>query len=287
VSQVPAICPPRRGLRFLVGIALPLWCGSPGHAEQKPLWEAGLGAGALAFADYRGADSSHAYPVPVPYLVYRGAFLKVDRDGVRGLFFNSERAELTVSVNVTTPVSSHDTDARDGMPGLKPAVEVGPELDLHLWRSADRQMRLDLALPLRHAFTIEANPRAVGWFAAPCLDLEVRDIGGHAGWDVDSQLGPLYADHNYHEYFYSVAPQYATATRPAYQARGGYSGAEFMTAATRRYPNHWVFMFVRYDALNGASFVSSPLVRSRGYWLSGVGIAWMIGKSSHRVEAED
>jgi outer membrane scaffolding protein for murein synthesis (MipA/OmpV family) len=42
---------------------------------QKPLWEAGLGIGAVTFPDYRGSDESQVYPVPVPYFVYRGKFL--------------------------------------------------------------------------------------------------------------------------------------------------------------------------------------------------------------------
>lgn len=36
------------------------------HAEEKPLWEVGLGAGFLVFNDYRGAATTHVYPVPVP-----------------------------------------------------------------------------------------------------------------------------------------------------------------------------------------------------------------------------
>ena len=60
------------------------------HAEEKPLWEFGLGAGALAFPDYRGSDEARIYPVPVPYFVYRGPILKADRDGLRGKLFNRD-----------------------------------------------------------------------------------------------------------------------------------------------------------------------------------------------------
>ncbi len=59
----------------------------PGHAELKPLWEAGLGIGAVTFPDYRGSDRTQTYMLPVPYFVYRGEFLKADRNGLRGLFF--------------------------------------------------------------------------------------------------------------------------------------------------------------------------------------------------------
>lgn len=173
------------------------------------------------------------------------------------------------------------------MPDLEPTVEIGPEVDFHLWRSSDSRVRLDLELPMRRAIAIQSSPAAIGWLAAPCLDLDVRDIGRHAGWDGAVDVGPLFADHAYHGYFYSVAPQYATAARPFYQAGGGYSGTELFASVSKRFPNFWVFAFARYDALEGATFVPSPLVRRQSYWQGGLGIAWIIGKASHRVEAAD
>ena len=93
--------------------------------------------GAVAFEDYRGSDTTHVYPLPVPYVLYNGTFLKADRDGVRGTLFNQDRIELNLSFNATTPVRS-DRE-RSGMPDLRPTVEFGPSLDLHLLRSDDRR----------------------------------------------------------------------------------------------------------------------------------------------------
>jgi outer membrane protein len=259
----------------------------PAVATPQPLWEFGLGVGALAFADYRGADSGHVYPLPVPYFTYRGRFLRADRDGVRGLLIDRDVAELNLSVNATTPVRSGETLARRGMPNLRPTAEIGPSLDWHLWRSADRRLRLDLNLPARTAITVEAAPRSIGWTFAPHLNLDLLDVGGHAGWNLGVLAGPLYANRRYDQYFYGVAPQYATAGRPAYQAPGGYAGTQFLLALSKRYPGYWVGAFARYDQLRGAAFEPSPLVRSNGYWLGGVGIAWMIGQSSRRVDVRD
>ena len=114
---------------------------APSYAKEAPLWELGLGAGFLAFNDYRGSATTHVYPLPVPYFVYRGTFLKSDRDGLRGLFLNQTRVELSLSVNATTPV--HNDSARHGMPDLRPTLELGPELDVHLGRIA--------GLPALHA----------------------------------------------------------------------------------------------------------------------------------------
>src|SRR5947207_304785 len=158
-------------LVLLTAAALAAAACAAARAEPRPLWEFGLGAGALVFNDYRGAATVHVYPVPVPYLVYRGKFLR--------------------------------------------------------------------------------------------------------------------SNHRYDDYFYSVAPQYATADRPAFQAHGGYAGTQFIAALTRRYPSCWLGAYLRHDTLAGASFADSPLIRRDRYWSGGFGVAWIIRRSSRLVDSED
>jgi outer membrane scaffolding protein for murein synthesis (MipA/OmpV family) len=258
---------------------------TPALSKEEPLLEFGLGVGAVAFEDYRGSDTSHVYPLPVPYLVYNGKFLKADRDGVRGTLFNQDRVELNLSVNATTPVRS-DRE-RSGMPDLRPTVEVGPSFELHVWRSDDARIKLDFRMPLRAAFTVQASPRMIGWTFTPRFNLDIADPFGFSGWKLGLLAGPLFADRRYDDYFYTVATQYATTLRPAYQATGGYAGTQTTAALSKRFPHFWVGAYVRYDTLSGAAFVDSPLVQSRRYWAGGVGISWMIHRSSTMVEVPD
>jgi outer membrane scaffolding protein for murein synthesis (MipA/OmpV family) len=262
-----------------------LLSGATSHAEDKPLWEAGLGAGGLSFPDYRGSDESQAYPIPVPYFVYRGRFLKADREGVRGQLFDREYAELSMSLNATIPVNSDHNNARRGMPDLRPTIELGPSLDLHLWKSSTA--RLDLVMPVRAPITVERSPQSIGWVFAPRLNLDIDNISGMNGWTLGLGLGPIFADHKYHDYFYSVDPQYATDTRPTYRAAGGYSGAQFLGSLSKRFDKYWVGAYVRFDNLNGASFADSPLVRSKHYVAGGFGFARMIGHSQQTVHTEE
>jgi MipA family protein len=257
----------------------------PAPTSLKPLWEFGLGAGVLAFNDYRGSNTAHAYPIPVPYFVYRGRILRSDENGLRGRLFNQDRVELNFSVNGTTPVRN-DT-ARRGMPDLRPTLEVGPALDLHLWRSADQRLKLDVRLPVREVFTIEASPRAIGAFAAPNISLDIAQLRNSDGWKLGLLTGPLFAARRYDDYFYSVAPQYAAPGRPAFAARGGYAGTQALLSLTRRYPSCWIGGYLRYDTLAGASFADSPLVKTRGYWTAGFGVAWMITRSTRLVASEN
>jgi outer membrane scaffolding protein for murein synthesis (MipA/OmpV family) len=273
--------------RQLTLVALLLAGFSAGHAcaAEKPLWELGLGMSALSFPDYRGSDESSLYAIPFPYVVYRGTFLKADRNGIRGTFFDSDRIELNVSVGASLPVKSDDNQARQGMPDLQPTVEIGPSLDLHLWRTHDRRATLDLRLPVRTAVTVQDWMHDIGWVFSPRLNLDIVDVGGLAGWNMGLLAGPMVGSERNHDYFYSVAPQYATANRPAFDAKGGYAGSQFLMSVSKRYPKYWLGAFARWDSLKGAAFADSPLVRSENYFAAGVGIAWILGESSTRVEA--
>lgn len=256
------------------------------RAEMRPLWEAGAGVTVLSLPDYRGADEGRAYVLPIPYLVYRGEFLKADRHGVRGELFESDRVELDLSAGASPPVDSTRNRARRGMPDLRPSVELGPSLEIALWRNRSGGARLDLRLPAWAGVTVESSPKFVGWNFSPRLNLDVDGVGG-GGWNLGLLAGPLYADRKAHAYFYSVAPHFALPDRPAYSASGGYGGTQVLLAASRRFPRAWAGGFVRWDSLRGAVFADSPLVRRRDYLAVGFAMSWVIGESAQLVEAED
>ena len=256
-------------------------------AEEKPLWEAGIGVATVSFPAYRGSDQRHNFLLPSPYFVYRGEFLKADRDGVRAELFDSDLAELTFSVALSPPASSDEIRARAGMPDLKANVELGPQLNLTLWRTENRARQLKLLLPMRAAFTLEKQSRSLGWVVHPKLNLDITDLSGLPGWNLGMQLGPLFGDRKQHNYFYGVDAAYATADRPAYAAGGGFAGMQYVVGVSKRYPKHWVGAFLRYDNLSGARFVDSPLVRTRNYVAAGVAISWILGESAERVLVDE
>ncbi len=269
-------------------ICLTLLFARTASGEELPLWEAGLGFTVLDFADYRGSDERTTYLLPVPYAIYRGELLKVDRDRVRGLFFEYERVTLQLSISGSVPVNSSDNAARQDMPDLDPTLEIGPSLELQLYQSADEALTATLRLPARTVVATDLrHSHNVGWVFAPLLTLDFRKPFAGAEWKTGLALGPLFGDKRYHNYFYGVAPEYATAQRPAYVAQSGYAGGQVIGSISRRYQRMWVGAFVRWDSVSNAVFQDSPLVRQNDTLTAGIAFVWRLLQSSQRVEALD
>ncbi len=259
--------------------------GAADPSAGDPLWEIGLGAAAVRFPDYRGSDESSTHVLPLPFIAYRGRFLRADRDGARAILFAGKRVLVDVSLSASVPSKSKDNDARHGMPDLNGTFEIGPNLNVELWESGDKKFKIDLRLPVREAITLERSPKAIGVTFSPNLNLDVRRFAG--AWNLGLLAGPLFADRRYHEHFYGVAPEFATATRATYDAPGGYAGWRATVAFSRRLGNAWLGGFLRYDDLHGATFAPSPLVRRDTGVTAGFGISWIFATSSQRVRSED
>jgi outer membrane scaffolding protein for murein synthesis (MipA/OmpV family) len=253
--------------------------------EGKPLWEVGMGLAAVTYPDYRGSSKQRTHVLPLPNLIYRGDVLKTDRQGIRGVFFDSDRVELNLSLNGSIPVKSDDDGPRRGMPDLRPTIEFGPSLQINLWRSALQASRVDIRLPLRAAYSVTGGMKYVGLIFSPTIGADLSPFG-HSGWSLGVSVGPLFANGRQHQYFYSVDERYALPDRPAYKASGGYSGTQFVTSLSKRFDRYWVGGFVRYDTLGGAAFADSPLVEKKHSWVAGLGVTWMFSQSSKRVPGE-
>jgi outer membrane protein len=260
------------------------------QAAEVPRWELGMGAGGVRLPDYRGSDESRNYLLPFPYFAYRLDWLKADRNGVRATIFDTDRTELNLSLGATPPVRSSKNTAREGMPDLKPMIEIGPSFDVNLWRSAGGSRRLDLRMPLRAAFEARTHPRAAGWSFSPRLNFDIAGLGRadgtQEGWRLGLLAGPLFADSRQNRYFYSVDASQVRADRSAYRASGGYSGMQFLTSISRKFGDVWFGAYARWDTLHGAVFEDSPLVRRSSYFTAGFGMTWTFARSSELVTVD-
>jgi outer membrane protein len=277
----------RRLITCLVGFLLAIKSAHISRAEDLPLWEAGLGFAGLSLPDYRGSDQQRFYVLPLPYLVYRGDFLRLDSKGLSGLIFHSERVQLNLSVDAWVSAKSTKNTARSGMPDLDPTVQVGPALEICLAKDTNSERVVQLRLPVRAVIATDLSRwNSVGFVVNPQLTLDWGNIGPGGGWNFGLAVGPLFATEPYHDYYYEVAPRFAVpGVRPAYDARAGYSGSLLILSVTKRFGHFWFGAFARYDELSGAVFANSPLMRTEHSWMTGFGFAWVFAESKTLVHA--
>lgn len=278
----------KRTSLYILAATINLLQAVPAYAEQalRPLWEIGAGIAVLSIPDYRGSDEQRQYLLPIPYVVYRGETLQIDRQKVRGLLFKRGPTELDISVNGSVPVRSDKNKVRAGMPNLDPTVEIGPQFN-YLFFDNDQQ-RLRLHVPLRSVEAVDhGHLRNVGWMVNPMLNLDIKNTGPDHGWNLGISGGPIWADARYHDYYYSVAPQYATAERPAYDGHGGYSGAHLTLSMSKRYPKMWVGGFVRVNDVHGSAFENSPLLKRKTGFMAGIGMSWVFAQSGKLTLSDD
>jgi len=255
----------------------------PATAETKPRWELGVGLAPLSVPAYPGASEQRYFVFPLPIVIYRSERLRVDRDGAKGLLWDSERAELDVSLDGAVPVEASDEGPREGMDELDPLAKIGPSLNIALWDPGERS--LELQLPVRAAVSVSSSRIArQGWEFHPQLQYDAGRWAG--GWRVGLSAGPKFATEGLHGYYYDVPPDDARPGRSAFDAQGGYGGLSVLASASRRFGDLWLGSFVRYENLSGARFNDSPLVETEHAVSAGLAVTWILWRSQEEVTVD-
>ena len=255
-------------------------------ADSLPLWELGIGGGAISLPEYRGAKETDRFAFPFIYPFYRGERIRADQDGLRGILFQSDKLKLNISADGNPGVDSNDVAARAGMPNLDPTLQLGPTLQVRLWEHGDRKMILNL--PVRGVIAIDGTDfNHVGYAASPHLTWYQEFDYADRHWRLGLSGGLEFGDQAYHDYYYGVGPAFATLTRPAYTATEGYGGTRLLGTLVSRSDNSWISIFARYDRFDNAEFENSPLVNSGDGLTVGFIYTRFIFKSKTTVEKPD
>ncbi|WP_158529697.1 MipA/OmpV family protein [Parvibium lacunae] len=251
----------------------------PKATPPVPKWELGLGAGALSFPHYRGADQQQTTLLPIPYIVYRGDKIRADRGGIRGHVVDTGTWDLDLSLAAGLPVNSDKNEARRGMPGLKTTLELGPQLVLNVMGRPRDNNYLSVRLPVRKVFALSSEQFTdPGWAITPNVNLNLRN-SVLPKWNVGLNAGLFFGDSANHRYYYGVAPQYAAPNRPAYEAKAGFGGTQLTASLSRRIDRWWIGGFARMSSVAGAVFADSPLVKQQTNYYLGVGVSYIFAQS--------
>jgi hypothetical protein len=248
--------------------------------EPPPLWEIGLVGIAARQPAYPGADGDIGRVRVLPYGIYRGSFLRVD-GGVSVRAVHTPRFEWDVSGAGAFGSPSSRVSARHDMPDLGLLVEIGPALRVNLGdfvRPGRDPRATRLEIPVRAVFDVDDGMSHKGWTFEPRL--------AHTAWTGSTaalvvSAGVLMGDRRINDVYYGVAPRYATADRPAYEARPGLIATRLGLSLRHRIsPALRTIWFVEAETVRGAANEASPLVRSRQDVGFGVSVVWGIWRSS-------
>lgn len=252
-------------LTLPVNAELPAEPSETPETQEKEIieshWGVALGAGWIQ--DYPGADQGRMRYLAIP--TFKGKYLTIDRqDGVRGELIDDQIIKFSVSFMFLFPTASEKIPARQGMPDLDWVFQLGPEMQVYFSRTKHHIMYL--RLPFRFVSTTDFKHRFDyrDWNFAPSLR-NVFQIDGYG--EIMTRLEAEIASEAYSDFLYEVQPQYATASRPTYNARSGL--LQYIVGAQYTYNENfpWSYSFGTnaYITKNAANRESPLLLRSVNY----------------------
>lgn len=272
--------PTCRAIALISLLASPVFAADQ-ERTAPPLWELGVFGGAVSQQAYPGAQEQVARALVLPWFIYRGEFLRADRDSLGVRAFRSQDLELDIGVSGAFGSRADDVDARRGMPDLGTLVEFGPRLSWKLGEALGGRWRAEL--PLRGVFDLSDGAARRGLAFEPELQFERASANG---WRYSTSVSAIFANRKLADTFYGVAPRYATATRPAYSAESGLVAWRLSVGASRKLGTDWnLFGFARVQSVSGAANKDSPLVRQTTGGSVGLGVSYT-WKQSDRKSAD-
>jgi outer membrane protein len=231
--------------------------------KAKPKYEAGAFFGYFYLPAYPGSSVMKSRALPLPYLMYRGEVLRVDREnGILGRFMKKSAVEFDVSFGAAFPADAEDVAARAGMPDLDWLGEFGPRVMVHLKRGRD--YKLDLLFPVRGAFSTDFSQiNGRGFIFHPEISYEYYKVF-RVPVVFEAHAGPVWVTENMADYFFQVDPQYATASRPEFDAAGGYWGFSYRAIVVSQLKDQfYVFFGMAQNQYGAAKNRRSPLLEDK------------------------
>ena len=265
---------------FSVAIAAVPSIADEREGSGLPLWEIGAFGVAVSQQAYPGAAERVNRGLALPYLIYRGEFLRADRGsaGIRAL--KTPTLEVDVGVAGSFGSNANDIEVRRGMPELGTRVEFGPRLKWNIGQGPGNG-RLRAEFPLRGVFDLNDGLAHKGMTFEPRLIFEGRASGG---WGYNTSIGALWGDRRLADTFYGVAPVHATPQRTAYVAESGLVAWRLSAEVSRHLsPDLRLFGFARADSVAGAANEASPLVQRKAGTSVGLGLAYTWKRSDRRA----
>jgi MipA family protein len=247
-----------------------------------PLWEAGVFGAGITQPAYPGAEERASLLFGLPFVIYRGEYLRIDRSTVGVRAIKTPRSELDVGFAASLGTRAEGIEARRGMDDLGMLLEFGPRLKINIGDASADPGASRIQIPVRGVFDLNDHFR----FRGISYELQwVKDLELPDNWSVTTNLAAVFGDQQLVDTFYRVAPGEATPLRPAYAATAGLIALRASLWASHLFtPDMRVISYLRFDSVAGAANHDSPLVRRESGWTLGLGLAWTLADSARSAK---
>jgi outer membrane protein len=241
------------------------------NAKAESYLELGAGMGTVHYPAYAGSKTYKNFTAPFPYFKYIGERLTVNKDGINKKLFNIDGMILDLSFGATLPASSVDLEKRQGMPNLAFTFGVGPKIQYFMRNEPSSKIFFEL--PARATFALDSinDIDYIGIVTTP----QIAYRTDYKNFETTLRAGINFASQEYNQYFYGVASQYATSTRPEYDANGGFSAFKYKASISYAKNHWWSAAFITYYDLHNAVFKDSPMMETSNAFYTGFAVAYI------------
>ena len=199
------------------------------HSLKLPLFEVGVGAINIDVPYYPGSLRNQNRTLPLFWPIYRGKYFRLDQEGTRAKLTNKELYEVGISAGFSFPVKNNDVDVREGMNDINYVVEIGPRIIYRIISDSSWQ-KLNFNLSIRSAFEInDKNLRSknIGVSGGSNLSYWIY-LNKDKSASLFTNIGILFGDKKYNDFYYGVSNRYETSSRLTFQAKEGEISKEFL-----------------------------------------------------------
>lgn len=255
---------------------------------RKPVWELGLGAAYFSGHDYPGSSDPNEAGLVLPFFIYRSEVVRVEGRGVGAVAYERPRLKLDVSLGGSLNAESEGNAARAGMPDLDFLFELGPRLNALLLRSVHTNGGTSTLRWLNSVRGVVSSDFSSldgrGFLFKSELEFRRKRLFG-SRFDFQIQLDSTWATRKLHDYFYSVAPEFETATRNRFRAESGYLGSTLTTGFGYKItPALRIFTAVNFESFNGAANETSPLFETDSNVNFAAAVVWTARSSKEQID---
>ena len=250
--------------------------------DSLPLWDAGAALIYLRFPFYPASDQTKTWFLPAPTFEYRGEILRsTQREGTRAYFLRSDRWSLEMGGDGVPEVKSNETFARQGMDNIPWSLQLGPKAvyrgddNLVISLGVNQVIATDFTRFKANGLTYEARIGKT-WLK------EVSPWSHHGIYKTVLSIGGSSATADYLATYFEVSPEFATASRPAYEARAGFLSYDILIGQSVKFKNFSLFSYVNSERFENSVNRRSPLHKSDDNLLVTFGFSYVLFQSDKK-----